>query len=359
MARIDPLLSYLKSQSGSDLHLVAGLEPRVRVHGAIEAVTGHSAMSGAELREMIEEIAAPAQWAEYNDCGDLDFAYGVPGVARFRANAFVQETGPSAVFRIIPEVIPNLDDLGLPKAVESLANLEEGLVLVTGPTGSGKSSTLAGIIGRINGSCAKHIVTIEDPIEFVHTNKQCFISHREVGAHAQSFAAALRSAVRQDADIIVVGELRDIETVEAALTAAEMGVLVFGTLHTNSAAKTIDRVIDVFPAERQGQARLGLAESLAAVVSQVLMRSPDGKSRCVAAEVLLGSPALGNLIREGKTAQIETVIQSGRGQGMQTMDDALKALVEAGRVAPIDAYRKASHKAAFERYLPRGTSIGA
>lgn len=352
MARIDPLLTYLKTHSGSDLHLVAGLEPRIRVHGALEAVSGSSPLGGPLLREMIQEIAGPAQWAEYDECGDLDFAYGLKGVARFRVNAFVQETGPSAVFRIIPEEIPRLDRLGLPQAVEELVHLEEGLVLVTGPTGSGKSSTLAGIIGRINASCAKHIVTIEDPIEFVHRNDRCFISHREVGPHTESFAAALRSAVRQDADVIVVGELRDIETVEAALTAAEMGVLVFGTLHTNSAAKTIDRVVDVFPAEQQPQARLSLAESLAAVVSQVLMRSPDGHSRCVAAEILLGSPGLGNLIREGKTAQIETLIQSGRGQGMQTMDDALKKLVEANRIAPLDAYRKAHNKAAFERYLP-------
>ncbi|MEA2604426.1 MAG: twitching motility protein PilT [Acidobacteriota bacterium] len=348
MARIDELFKYLKENKGSDLHLAAGLEPRIRVHGSLESVRGWPVLSHDELMSLLREIVNDAQWESYTGCGDLDFAYGLEGVARFRANFLRQENGCGAVFRIIPETIVPLEALNLPPAIETLAHLHQGLVLVTGPTGSGKSTTLAAIIDRINSTYQKHIVTIEDPVEFVHKDKLSVFSQREVGTDTESFGAALRAAIRQDADVILVGEMRDLETISLAITAAEMGALVFGTLHTNGAANTIDRLIDAFPAEEQSQIRTTLAESIAAIVSQLLLKTADGRGRCAVNEILLKSAGLPNVIREGNTPMITSIIQGGRTSGMQLMDDALMALVEQQRITPREAYMKATNKAKFE-----------
>ena len=284
---------------------------------------------------------------------DLDFAYEIPEVGRFRVNFLRQRHGIGAVFRIIPSRIPALEDLGLPQVVLDLAGLEQGLVLVTGPTGSGKSTTLAAIIDHINRETDKHIITIEDPMEFVHVSKQCLVTQREVGSHTLSFAAALRAVLREDPDIILIGEMRDLETIALAITAAETGHLVFGTLHTRSAASTVDRVIDVFPPEQQGQIRTMLAETLKGVVSQQLLVQADDQGRVAAAEVLIGTTALSNLIREGKTYQISSIIQTGRREGMQTMDQAILELLRAKRITPQEAYRKAVDKDTYRQYLER------
>jgi len=347
-ARLHELFRLLRDGGGSDLHLAATLEPRLRVHGELHAVEGWPALPNPELLDLLREITTEEQWQEYRTSGDLDFAYGLEGVARFRANFLTQENGAGAVFRIIPEDIVPLEKLNLPKAIESLAHLQQGLVLVTGPTGSGKSTTLAAIIDKINSTYQKHVVTIEDPVEFVHTNRGCIFSQREVGTDTESFGAALRSAIRQDADVILVGEMRDLETIALAITAAEMGALVFGTLHTNGAANTIDRLIDAFPAEEQAQVRTTLAESLAAVVSQLLLRTADGKGRIAVNEILLKTPGLPNVIREGNTPMITSIIQGGRSIGMQQMDDALMALVDSGKITARDAYMKAINKQKFE-----------
>jgi len=352
MARLDALLRQLKEDGGSDLHLAAGLVPRMRRRGHVEEVAGQGAVDDAGLRGMLAELASDAQWREFEATRDLDFAYAIPGVARFRANFLVQENGAAAVFRIVPERVVTAEELGLPPAVASLAGLEKGLVLVTGPTGSGKSTTLAAVIDRINRTCARHVVTIEDPIEFVHENAGSVFSHREVGAHTGSFGAALRAAIRQDADVVLVGEMRDRETIGLAITAAEMGLLVFGTLHTNSAAKTIDRIVDAFPAQEQDQVRLSLSESLAGVVSQLLLPSADGRGRCAVHEILLRTPALPNVIREGNTPMLTSIIQAGKAAGMQAMDDALFAAAREGRVRPEEAMAKANDKARFQPLLP-------
>jgi twitching motility protein PilT len=351
MARLDQMLRQLKETGGSDLHLSAGLVPRMRRRGHIEELTEEGVLDDASLRSMLGELTNQAQWQEYETRWDLDFAYAIPGLARFRANYLVQEKGAAAVFRIVPEKVLSVEDLGLSPAIAGLSKLAKGLVLVTGPTGSGKSTTLAAIIDRINRESAKHVVTIEDPIEFVHQNQGSVFSHREVGAHTQSFGAALRATLRQDADVVLVGEMRDRETIGLAITAAEMGLLVFGTLHTNSAAKTIDRIIDAFPAKEQDQVRLSLSESLAGVVSQLLLPSADGKGRCAVHEILLRTPGLPNVIREGNTPMLTSIIQSGKGVGMQSMDDALFAAARDGRVSPADAAAKASDKARFQPLL--------
>jgi twitching motility protein PilT len=352
MARLDELLRYLKEKGGSDLHLAAGLAPRIRVHGGLEPVQGRTAVDDGELRGLMQELALARFWDEYARTSDVDFAYGLDGVGRFRVNYFAQENGAAAAFRMIPERIVSLEELQLPPAVEKLAHLQKGLVVITGPTGSGKSTTLAAIIDLINRTYARHIVTIEEPVEFVHSNKQSVVTHREVGSDTTSFADALRAAVRQDADVVLVGEMRDRETIVSAVTAAEMGLLVFGTLHTNGAAKTIDRIIDVFPANEQPQIRISLSESLAAVVSQLLLPAMDGKGRVAVNEILLRTSGLPNLIREGNTPMIGSLIQSGKGEGMQSMDDALMALVQQKRIQPKDAYLKATDKTRFESMVP-------
>jgi twitching motility protein PilT len=353
MRELERLLRTAREKGSSDLHLVAGTAPRVRHHGALVELSGEPELSAAALDRILSEGVSAAQWAEFAASGDLDFALAVPGVARFRGNYLRQERGASAVFRTIPERIASIEDLKLPPVLGRLAELRSGLVLVTGPTGSGKSTTLAAIIDRINRTVARHIVTIEEPVEFVHLNQSSVFSQREVGTDTISFAAALRAAIRQDADVILVGEMRDLETISLALRAAEMGALVFGTLHTNSAAKTIDRLIDVFPADEQPQARLSLADSLAAIVAQLLLPTADGKGRVAVHEILLRTAGLPNLIREGNIPMLVNVMQAGKGQGMQLLDDALLVLVEEGRVSPRDAHLKANDKSRFEPLLER------
>jgi twitching motility protein PilT len=341
------LLDWTCETGGSDLHLAAGLPPRVRLHGALQQIEGWATLRDDELRAALRSIVSEQQWASYRERGDLDFAHGLDGV-RFRANYFEQAQGAAAVFRRIPERIAPLAELGLPAAIERLAHVDHGLILITGPTGSGKSTTLASIVDRINESYAKHVVTIEDPVEFVHRDKKCVFSQREVGHDTGSFADALRAAMRQDADVILVGELRDLETISLALTAAEMGSLVIATLHTSSAAKTVDRIIDVFPGAEQPRIRLALGDALAAVVSQLLLPTADGKGRVAATEILLRCRGLANSIREGATPMIRNLIQSGHRAGMRSMDDSLLELLRAGRISFDEAYRKATEKQRFE-----------
>ena len=351
MAQLDQLLSYLKENDCSDLHLAAGLEPRVRAKGSLRTLEGRQPLSDAELREMLEELASPKHWKEFVETNDVDFAYGLEGVGRFRANYFVQQNGAGAVFRLIPEDIITFEQLRLTKAIETLAHLDQGLVLVTGPTGSGKSTTLAAIIDKVNKTYKKHIVTIEDPVEFVHQHQTATFSHREVGLHTLSFQNALRAAIRQDADVILVGEMRERETISLAITAAEMGMLVFGTLHTNNAAKTIDRIIDAFPADEQNMIRLSLSESLAGIVSQLLLKTADGKGRVACNEILLRTPGLPNVIREANNQMLYSIIQSGKKEGMQAMDDVLFAFAKEGKITGRDAYMKATDKTRFESMM--------
>ncbi len=351
MARLDELLILLKNADGSDLHLVAGSPPRIRAKGALAAVEGRSPISDEELRSLLSEVTSEKNWAEYEETYDLDFAYALEGVARFRANYFGQETGAAAVFRIIPEEIIPLAKLKVSPAIEGLAHLTQGLVLVTGPTGSGKSTTLAAIINEVNARYSKHIVTIEDPVEFVHQNRSAIFSHREVGLHSLGFNPALRAAIRQDADVILVGEMRERETIALAITAAEMGMLVFGTLHTNNAAKTIDRIIDAFPADEQNMVRLSLSESLVGIVSQLLIPTADGKGRVACNEILLRTSGLPNIIREGNTQMLNSIIQAGKSMGMQQMDDVLFEYASAKKISAHDAYMKALDKSRFEPLL--------
>jgi twitching motility protein PilT len=320
----------------------------MRSHGEIEALSGEGVLEDATLRDMLQELVDDVQWQLYVDTRDLDFAYEIPGLARFRGNYLEQETGAGAVFRRVPENVIAMEELGLPKVVGTLADLESGLVLVTGPTGSGKSTTLASIIDLINRQHARHIVTIEDPLEFVHQNKKSVLSHREVGRDTGSFASALRAALREDADVVLVGEMRDFETISLAIEGAGMGALVFGTLHTSSAAKTIDRIVSAFPSDQQPQARVSLADSLGAVVSQILCRKTGG-GRVAAHEILIRTSGIVGAIREGKTSMVYSIIGSSKAQGMQTMDDALQALVTSGAIDGREAYLKATDKQRFKQ----------
>lgn len=338
----------LVAEKGSDLHLAAGRPPAIRAHGEVEPIPGEPVIDDASLRAMLAELCDDVQWERFADTGDLDFGYEITGTGRFRSNYLEQETGAGAVFRLIPENVVAFEQLGLPAVVGTLADLESGLVLVTGPTGSGKSTTLASVIDRVNQKHARHIVTIEDPLEFVHQNKKSVLSHREVGRDTGSFAAALKAALREDADVILVGELRDLETIALAIEGASMGVLVFGTLHTSSAAKTVDRIISAFPADQQDQARVTLADSLAAVVSQILCKKVGG-GRVAAHEVLIRTTGVAGAIREGKTSMVNSIIGAGRAQGMQGMDDALQALLTAGIIEPREAYLKAADKQRFKQ----------
>jgi twitching motility protein PilT len=352
MARVDAYLRELKEKGGSDLHITAGRPPLLRLHGELEPIRPQP-LTQDEILGMILEMAGKEGMATFEKSGDHDLAYAIPGVARFRCNLFRQERGAGAVLRIIPEKILTLEQLKAPPALHQLTTLQSGLVLVTGPTGSGKSTTMAAIIDAINENYVKHIITIEDPVEFVHKRKKSVLTQREVGQHTKSFAAALRAAIREDPDVLLVGEMRDRETISLALTAAEMGILVFGTLHTNSAAKTIDRVVDAFPEDEQTQARSSLSESLAAVVAQLLLRTADGKGRAAVHEILLRTNSLGNLIREGNTAMLANVIQSGKTQGMQTMDDCLWATFQDGRISAEEAYSVAADKKRFAPLLEK------
>jgi twitching motility protein PilT len=349
MPKIDQFLNLLIQHSGSDLHLSCGGPPQLRVHGHLQRVQFRD-LTEADLNTLVSEIITPAQLARYQATHDLDFAYEIPGTARFRGNFFRQHRGPGAVFRIIPSRIPSADEIGLPDAIRRFTDLNKGLVLVTGPTGSGKSTTLAAMVDLINGTRPEHILTIEDPIEFVHQNKKALVNQREVGPHTESFAAALKAALREDPDVILVGEMRDRETIALALTAAETGHLVFGTLHTNSAHKTVDRIIDTFPGDLQQQVRAMLAESLRGVVAQQLLRTKGGKGRVAAHEIMVGTAAVSNLIREAKTYQIPSIIQTGKRDGMIQMDQSILALLMAGKVEGSEAYTKALDKSLFQQY---------
>jgi len=351
MTKINALLQLAVKHNASDLHVRAGLPPLVRVYGRLQPLPGDDGMESSA--EALLEILTESQLHLFEKYHDLDFAYELPGVGRFRVNFLRQRQGIGAVFRLIPVRIPTLEELGLPQAIVDLVRLEQGLVLVTGPTGSGKSTTLAAMIDYLNQEYDKHIVTIEDPLEFIHPKKTSLVTQREVGTHTLSFAAALRAVLREDPDIILLGELRDLETIALAITAAETGHLVFGTLHTRTAASTVDRMIDVFPPAQQGQIRTMLAETLKGVVAQQLLVRADGQGRVAAVEILIGTPALSHLIREGKTYQIPSIIQTGRREGMQTMDQAILELLRAKRITPQEAYRKAIDKETYRQYLER------
>jgi len=357
MARIDALFRMMQEQGASDLHLSTGSPPIFRLHGDMMRLNFKS-LSHEELKAILFEILTEKQRTDFEARRDLDFAYAIPGFARFRGNIFMQHKGIGAVFRIIPSRILTADDLGLPEGVRKMTQLKKGLVLVTGPTGSGKSTTLAALIDLINSTRREHILTLEDPLEFIHENKESLLNQRQIGEHSESFSAALRAALREDPDVILVGEMRDLETISLAMTAAETGHLVFGTLHTNSAAKTIDRIIDAFPRDGQEQIRTMLAESLKGVVCQQLLKSAEGKGRVAAMEIMVGTPAIANLIREGKTFQIPSIIQTARKDGMQLMDQHILDLLKTKRVTPEEAYRCAHEKRQFEQYLP-GSAIAA
>jgi twitching motility protein PilT len=351
MAQIDALLKLALEHGASDLHVRDGMPPVLRIHGRLHPLSHLDPTDNTA--SLLLEILSESQRHLFEERNDLDFAYEIPGLARFRSNFLRQRNGMGAVFRVIPNDIRSLEKLGLPQAVFQLARQEQGLVLVTGPTGSGKSTTLAAIVDHINRESDKHIVTIEDPLEFIHASKSCLVTQREVGPHTRSFAAALRAVLREDPDIILIGELRDLETISLAITAAETGHLVFGTLHTRTAASTVDRLIDVFPPTQQGQIRTMLAETLKGVIAQQLVLRADGEGRLVVVEILIGTPALSNLIREGKTYQIPSVIQTGRREGMQTMDQAILELLRAKQITPQEAFRRAVDKETYRHYLER------
>jgi len=350
MAYLDQFLSVIVKHGGSDLHFAQGQPPKMRVHGDIMPIRAE-AISREEAVKMMSEICGARNWELFEQRGDLDFAYEMDEASRFRSNYFKQSNGYGATFRLIPTKIATLQELGIPLIVKEFANIRGGLVLVTGPTGSGKTTTQAALIDYINQNFAKHVVTIEEPIEFVHDNKKSTITQREVPTDSSSFAAGLKAALREDTDIVLVGEMRDLETVSLALTAAETGLLVFGTLHTNNARKTVDRMVDVFPAERQPQARAMLANSLRGVVAQLLLKRADRPGRIAVNEILIASPAVAAIIREGATQKLQDVIISGRAQGMQFMDDAIWALLEKGIVSPHEAFMKAIDKSRFSPFL--------
>jgi twitching motility protein PilT len=346
MQKIDRFLKLMNDRGASDFHLTVGRPPMLRASGSMETIR-YRTLSEADFIDMLRPITPERLWKDYVASGDIDFSYEIPGVARYRVNLFRQQRGAGAVFRVIPTKIMTLDQLGLPEAVRKVASMRSGLVLVTGPTGSGKSTTLAAIIDQINETRSLHIITIEDPIEFVHPNKKCLIHQREIGSHAKSFAEALKAAGREDPDLILVGEMRDLETISMALSAAEKGTLVFGTLHTNNAAKTMDRVISVFPAGEQETIRNVLGETIRAVVAQQLMPKLGG-GRVAALEILFASPAIGNMIREGKTSQITSSIQTGVREGMIDMDSSIRKLYNEKKVSGRAAYDKAIDKEAFK-----------
>jgi len=350
MAKIDAYFQEMKDRGASDLHMIIGFPPMLRLRGELTP-TEHPVLTAESNRDFLFEILTEDQQSILENHRDFDMAYELEGVARFRCNFLYQHRGVGAVFRLIPTDILTLEQLQLPPVLKAISMLKRGLVLVTGPTGSGKSTTLAAMINYINEVRDAHIITIEDPLEFVHSNKKCLFTQREIGTHALSFADALKVASREDPDIILVGEMRDITTISLALTCAELGILVFGTLHTNNAAKTIDRIINVFPADQQEQTRTMLAESLSAVVAQQLLKTKDGKARCAAIEILLGTPALATSIREGKISQINSLIQTGSASGMQSMDQHLLQLVREGRITARAAYEKAIDKKIFETMM--------
>src|SRR6476659_1922047 len=354
MKEIDALFNLMCEAKASDLHLSVGTTPLVRKDGHMQPLDQAApALDAATMQRLLDPITPEKNKAEFAERRDTDVAYEIAGLARFRANIFMDRKGMGAVFRVIPSQILTAEQLNLSPAILNLCKLNKGLVLVTGPTGSGKSTTLCGMIDYINRTRKDHIITIEDPIEFVHENKVCAINQREVHNHTMSFKNALRAALREDPDIILVGEMRDLETVAIAIETAETGHLVFGTLHTTTAASTVDRVIDQFPSDRQAQIRIMLSESLKGVIAQTLCKKKGG-GRVAALEVLVVTPAISNLIREGKTFQIPSAMQTGRAHGMVMLNDSLFEHVQNGTVEPIDAYMKAVDKTGFETQLTRG-----
>lgn len=348
MAKIDRLLSLMPKLGASDLHLMVGSPPVFRIHGSLK-VQGENPVTNDIAKSLIGEIVPAPLRKTYDETKDIDFAYQL-GENRFRVNVFEERRGIAGAFRIIPEKLRSIASLGLPKSVITLCKLKKGMVLVTGITGSGKSTTLAAMMDYINTNRDEHIITIEDPIEFVHNNKKSLIAQREIGVNTKSFANALRASLREDPDIILVGEMRDLETIELAITAAETGHLVFGTLHTSSAAKTVDRIIDVFPAYQQEQIRLMLADSLKGVICQILIPTVSGDSRVAAIELMINTSGIANLVREGKTYQIPTAMQTGKKAGMQTMDMALAELLGKGKIKGEDAYIYAVDKKLFAQF---------
>ena len=354
MAQIDAFFKLMNDQQASDLHLAAGKQPILRVKGELERIK-YKALDNDSLKTMLYEITPEHKIKVFEETGDVDFAYEIPGLARYRANFFKQNNGIAAAFREIPGQILTCEDLGLPSVIKQLATLPRGLVLVTGPTGSGKSTTLAAIIDEANKTRKDHIITVEDPIEFVHVSKKAMINHREVGMHTRSFSAALRGALREDPDIIMVGEMRDLETIDLAIEASLTGHLVFSTLHTSSAPKTIDRVIEVFPADQQAQVRSTLADGIRAVICQSLFRRqntrPGDMGRVAALEIMIGTPAVRNLIREQKIFQIPSAIQTGKRYGMHSLDDAIMDLLTNKTVSAEEAYAKCNDKSKFVPFL--------
>ncbi len=350
MAKIDAFFKLMNEQGASDLHLTSGQPPALRIRGEIERIK-YKILDNDDLRGMLYEIAPEQKIKQFEESGDIDFGYEIPGLARYRANFFMQKNGVGAVFREIPSAIMTADQLGLPEVVSKLATLPRGLVLVTGPTGSGKSTTLAAIVDVANRARKDHIITIEDPIEFVHQSQGCLVNHREVGVHTDSFSTALRGALREDPDIILVGEMRDLETISLAVEAASTGHLVFSTLHTSSAYKTVDRVIEVFPSSEQPLIRSTLSDGLRAVIAQTLFKRIDRKGRVVALEILIANPAVRNLIREGKTHQIPSMIQTGKKYGMILLDDSIMNLFSKGMISAEEAYAKANEKGRFRPLL--------
>ena len=351
MAYIDHYFKVLVNAGASDLHLGEGQPPKIRRHGEVMPIR-EEVLTNEEMAYMMSEISGPERWQRYLEAGDLDFAYEMDEHSRFRCNFLKQTRGFGCVFRLIPTKILTLDQLGIPPVVKEFGHLRGGLVLVTGPTGSGKSTTLAALIDYINCNFTRHIITVEEPIEFVHKNKKSIITQREVPENTVSFPQGLKAALREDADIVLVGEMRDLETIQLALTAAETGLLVFGTLHTNNARKTVDRMIDVFPSDQQAQVRTMLASSLRGVVAQLLLKKADGGGRLAINEILVVNNAAAAIIREGATQKLQDVIVSGQGQGMQFMDDAIWKVLQQGIVTPHEAYMKAIDKGRFRVYLP-------
>ncbi|MEI6056071.1 MAG: PilT/PilU family type 4a pilus ATPase [Lentisphaerota bacterium] len=346
MAALDELLKSVSDTGGSDLHLIVGQPAKIRIRGDLHPVTEES-ISSEMMEPMLREICPDEKWKLFMDKKDLDFAYEIADVARFRTNFLYNLNGMGAVFRLIPSKIISLADLKLPEVLKNICQIKSGLVLVTGPTGSGKSTTMAAMIDYINANFSKHILTIEDPIEFVHKNKLSIIEHIEIGIHSNSFADAMKAAMRSDPDIILLGEMRDLETIKLALSTAAMGVLVFATLHTNSAPKTIDRIIDVFPADEQPQVRVMLSEAIQGIVSQLLCKTADGKSRVATHEVLLWTESLPNTIREGQISNIRTIIENNTAMGMCSMDQNIKDLLTKGIISKEEALMKAQDKKNF------------